>query len=143
MFAKIMDEIIHCTIFSENVHNFVKIYQNCFETFFQIQQVDFRSRQKPKLASLLHIAYSLAICNKLAYFGFNFDRKSTIGQWLWSQISYEFHHKVSVKELGHTLSKRIISPEKIALNKCSGTCNLINTHDLHMSIHAIFMQLAR
>ena len=37
--------------------------------------------------------------------------------------------KVSVKDLGYTLSHRVLLPTKIGINKCEGKCNLIHTID--------------
>ena len=46
--------------------------------------------------------------------------------------------KVNVKDLGYTLSHRVLLPSKIDLNKCVGKCDLIHTIDgnIEMTNHA-------
>ena len=51
--------------------------------------------------------------------------------------------QITTEDLGHSLSKRIISPTKMVLNRCVGSCGFINSHQLEMSYHARFMMFAR
>ena len=51
--------------------------------------------------------------------------------------------QITTEDLGHSLSKRIISPTKMVLNRCVGLCRFINSHQLEMSYHARFMMFAR
>ena len=51
--------------------------------------------------------------------------------------------QITTEDLGHSLSKRIISPTKMVLNRCVGSCRFINSHQLEMSYHARFMMFAR
>ena len=43
--------------------------------------------------------------------------------------------QITTEDLGHSLSKRIISPTKMVLNRCVGSCGFINSHQLEMSYH--------
>lgn len=49
--------------------------------------------------------------------------------------------KVNTSQLGHALSKRILLPSRITLNKCSGSCNFADSidGDLEMTNHARFL----